>query len=162
MDKKKIVKNSKILSTNGFLLNTIIIINKIFFKEYGKGTQNENNDSNFILKVVGNIETLFTLSKELPFDKFDRTNPEIVENVLNENQEIEKNFQKYKNEKEMFSNKLPSKEDSPNDANNLAVISSGTNNIEIKNLSDAVKTIFSLLGYYIKYGMKINEKKENY
>ena len=84
LDKKKIVKNSKILSTNGFLLNTIIIINKIFFKEYEKGIQNENNYSNFILKVVGNIEPLFTLSKELPFDKFDRTNPEIVENVLND------------------------------------------------------------------------------
>ena len=36
----------------------------------------------------------------------------------------------------MFLNKLSSGEGAPNDANNLAVISSGTNNTEIKNLSD--------------------------
>ena len=84
LDKMKIVKNSKILSTNGFLMNTLIIINKIFFKEYENSIQNEYNYSIFIIKVVGNIEPLFTLSKELPFGKFDRTNPEIVENVLND------------------------------------------------------------------------------
>ena len=38
----------------------------------------------------------------------------------------------------MFLNKLSSG-GTPNDANNLAVIPSGTNNTEIKNLSDAVK-----------------------
>ena len=75
-----------------------------------------------------------------------------------ENEEISKNFQKYKNEKEMFLNKLSSGEGGPNDANNLAVISSGTNNTEIKNLSDAVKKISSL-GYDIIDGMKINEEE---
>ena len=37
------------------------------------------------MKIVGNIDPLFTLSKDyLPFNKFDRTNPEIVENILND------------------------------------------------------------------------------
>ena len=45
-----------------------------------------------------------------------------------------------------------------NDANNLAVISSGTNNTDIKMLSDAVKKLSSL-GYDISEGMKINEEE---
>ena len=75
-----------------------------------------------------------------------------------ENEEISKNFQKYKNEKEMFLNKLSSGEGNPNDANNLAVISSGTNNTEIKNLSDAVKKISSL-GYDVIEGAKISDEE---
>ena len=85
LDKMKIVKNNILLSTNGFLMNCIIIINKILFKEYNSGIQNEFYYSKFIIKAVGNIDPLFSLSKEfLPFDKFDRTNPEIVENILND------------------------------------------------------------------------------
>ena len=85
LDKIKIIKNNKTLSTNGFLMNCIIIINKIFFKEYEIGMQNEFYYSKFIFKVVGNIDTLFTLTKDyLPFDKFDKTNPEIVENFFND------------------------------------------------------------------------------
>jgi hypothetical protein len=71
-------------------MNCIIIINKIFFKEYEKALQNEYNYSNFIFKVVGNIDPLFTLSKKyLPFDKFDKTNPEIVENFINDQECID-------------------------------------------------------------------------
>ena len=90
LDKNKMIKNNKTLSTNGFLMNAIIIINKIFFKEYESGSQNEYNYSNFIIKTVGNIDPLFTLSKYyLPFDKFDRTNPEIVENIINDESSID-------------------------------------------------------------------------
>ena len=85
LDKMKIVKNNKLLSTNGFLMNSIIILYKILFKEYNSGIQNEFYYSKFIMKIVGNIDPLFTLSKNyLPFNKFDRTNPEIVENILND------------------------------------------------------------------------------
>ena len=85
LDKMKIVKNNKMLSTNGFLMNVAIIINKIFFKEYDTGPQNELNYSNFIIKMVGEIDPTFTLSKKyIPFDKFDRTNPELVENIIND------------------------------------------------------------------------------
>ena len=85
LDKMKIVKNNKLLSTNGFLMNSIIILYKILFREYNSGIQNEFYYSKFIMKIVGNIDPLFTLSKDyLPFNKFDRTNPEIVENILND------------------------------------------------------------------------------
>ena len=74
-----------------------------------------------------------------------------------ENEEISKIFEKYKNDKEKFLNKLFNAR-GMNDANNLAVISSGTNNADIKMLSDAVKKISSL-GYDIIEGMKINEEE---
>jgi len=78
-------------------------------------------------------------------------------NTYAENEEIAKDFQRYKNEKDIFLNKL-TQGDSSNSANNLAVISSGTNNSDIKMLSDAVKKISSL-GYDIIDGMKINEEE---
>ena len=74
-----------------------------------------------------------------------------------EKEEISHNFQKFINDKEMLLNKL-SNGGNMNDANNLAVISSGTNNTDIKMLSDAVKKISSL-GYDIIDGMKINEEE---
>ena len=85
INKIKLVKNIKNLSSNGFFLNTIIILNKIFFREYEKGPQNEINYSNFIFKVVGNIDPLFALSDNfIPFDKFERTNLEIIEGIIND------------------------------------------------------------------------------
>ena len=44
INKIKLVKNIKNLSSNGFFLNTIIILNKIFFREYEKGPQNVKED----------------------------------------------------------------------------------------------------------------------
>ena len=69
--------------------------------------------------------------------------------------EISNNFNKFKKDKQNFVNKL-NKGEGINDANNLAIISSGTNNSDIKMLSEAVKKISSL-GYDIIDGMKINE-----
>ena len=77
---------------------------------------------------------------------------------IGQNEEISKNFLKFRNEKEILLNKLSNGAGGQNDANNLAVISSGTNNTEIKMLSDAVKKISSL-GYDIIDGMKINEEE---
>ena len=60
-------------------MNTIIILNKIIFKEYEKGFQDEERYSDFIFKIVGKIDALFTLTEnKIPFSRFDRTNPEIV------------------------------------------------------------------------------------
>ena len=85
INKIKLVKNIKNLSSNGFFLNTIIILNKIFFREYDEGPQNETNYSNFIFKIVGNIDPLFTLSDNfIPFNKFERTNLEIIEEIIND------------------------------------------------------------------------------
>ena len=84
-----------------------------------------------------------------------------LENEININNldddELQKNFIKYKNEKELLLNKLTNGE-SGNSANNLAVISQGTNNSDIKMLSEAVKKISSL-GYDIIDGMKISEEE---
>jgi hypothetical protein len=85
LDKIKLYSNRETLSTNGFLMNVIIIMNKIIFKEYECGIQNEENYSYFIFKMVGKIDSLFTLTdKYLPFSKFDRANPEIVNPLLKE------------------------------------------------------------------------------
>ena len=85
LDKIKIYNNRETLSTNGFMMNVIIIMNKIIFKEYECGIQNEENYSYFIFKMVGKIDSLFTITdKYIPFSKFDRTNPEIVTPLLKE------------------------------------------------------------------------------
>ncbi len=85
LDKIKLYKNTEVLSTDGFLMNVIIILNKIIFKEYEAGIQNEENYSYFIFKMVGKIDSLFTLTdKYIPFSKFDRTNPEEVNPLLKE------------------------------------------------------------------------------
>ena len=86
MDKIKTMKNNKILSKNTFLFNLLIILNKIFFKEYDEGIKNDYNLSKFIFKVVENIDPLFSLTNNyIPFDKFDRMNQEIVHNFMDDN-----------------------------------------------------------------------------
>ena len=83
LDKIKLYKNNETLSTNGFLMNVIIILNKIIFKEFESGIQSEQNYSNFVFKIVGNIDALFTLTNNyIPFSKFDRANPEVVNALL--------------------------------------------------------------------------------
>ena len=82
LDKLKLYQKNEQLSSNGFLMNIIIILNKIIFKEYEKGFQDEERYSDFIFKIVGKIDALFTLTEnKIPFSKFDRTNPEIVEAI---------------------------------------------------------------------------------
>ena len=75
-------------------------------------------------------------------------------NFINkENLDTQSLITKYKSEKESFISGLPQGETS---ANNLAVISSGTNNTEIKMLSDAIKKISSL-GYDVIDGAQISD-----
>ena len=100
-------------------------------------------------------KNLYKKRMELKNNKMKLENEKNKNNV--ENEEISKNFQKLKNDKELILNKL-SNGGGINDANNLAVISSGTNNSDIKMLSDAVKKISSL-GYDIIDGMKLNEEE---
>ena len=83
LDKLKLYQNNDLLASNGFLMNIIIILNKIIFREYEKGFQDEEKYSNFIFKIVGKIDALFTLTEDkIPFSKFDRTNPEIVSAII--------------------------------------------------------------------------------
>lgn len=85
MDKLKMYKKNETLTSNGFLMNVLIIVNKIIFKEYESGIQNEENYSNFIFKMVGKIDALFTLTeKNIPFSRFDRTNPEVVTAIISD------------------------------------------------------------------------------
>ena len=100
-------------------------------------------------------KNLYKKRMELKNNKMKLENEKNKNNA--ENEEISKNFQKLKNDKELILNKL-SNGGGINDANNLAVISSGTNNSDIKMLSDAVKKISSL-GYDIIEGMKLNEEE---
>ena len=46
----KLYQNNELLTTNGFLMNVIIILNKILFKEYESGIQSEQNYSILFLK----------------------------------------------------------------------------------------------------------------
>ena len=83
LDKLKLYQNNDLLASNGFLMNIIIILNKIIFREYEKGFQDEEKYSDFIFKIVGKIDALFTLTEDkIPFSKFDRTNPEIVSAII--------------------------------------------------------------------------------
>jgi len=72
-----------------------------------------------------------------------------------ENTDTQNQIQKFKSEKESFLSQLPQGETS---ANNLAIISTGTNNTEIKMLSDAIKKISSL-GYDVIDGAKITDEE---
>ena len=83
LDKLKLYQNNELLASNGFLMNIMIILNKIIFREYEKGFQDEERYSDFIFKIVGKIDALFTLTEDkIPFSKFDRTNPEIVNAII--------------------------------------------------------------------------------
>ena len=73
--------------------------------------------------------------------------------INKENADTQTLMTKFKSEKESFLSQLPQDETS---ANNLAVISSGTNNTEIKMLSDAIKKISSL-GYDVIDGAQISD-----
>ena len=80
-------------------------------------------------------------------------------NIENANQEVtnfKSKIEKFKSEKDTFLSQLPNQGETS--ANNLAVISSGTNNTEIKMLSDAIKKISSL-GYDVIEGAKISDEE---
>ena len=88
LDKMKLYKNNEALTSNGFLMNIIIILNRIIFREFESGIQSEENYSNFIFKMVGKIEALFTLTEDkIPFSRFERTNPEIISAIISDKNE---------------------------------------------------------------------------
>ena len=76
-----------------------------------------------------------------------------IDLINKENTDAQSLMTKFRSEKESFLSGLPQGETS---ANNLAVISSGTNNTEIKMLSDAIKKI-SALGYDVIDGAQISD-----
>ena len=79
-----------------------------------------------------------------------------LDTVSQEVNNIKSKIEKFKSEKDSFISSLPNQGETS--ANNLAVISSGTNNTEIKMLSDAIKKISSL-GYDVIEGAKISDEE---
>ena len=79
-----------------------------------------------------------------------------IDTVSQEVNNIKSKIEKFKSEKDSFISSLPNQGETS--ANNLAVISSGTNNTEIKMLSDAIKKISSL-GYDVIEGAKISDEE---
>ena len=83
LEKLKTYKDEKRLSSNGYLLNILMILMKIFFRDLEKREQSEKAYSEYIFKVVGEIDTLFSLTKDkIDFFQIGRTNPNIVESIL--------------------------------------------------------------------------------
>jgi hypothetical protein len=122
-----------------------------------------SNNENIRNKAINYFNYYKELKNQLTQRRLELKNKknklENEKNINNEDKSlIAGNIENYKNEKEIFLNKLSNPEGGSNDANNLAIISSGTNNSDIKMLSEAIKKISSL-GYDIIDGMKISEEE---
>ena len=167
---KNILENDyqRILPTD---INSLKNYNQNLYKKYREigNRYNEtikelnSNNENIRNKAINYFNYYKELKNQLTQRRLELKNKKIkLENEKNINNEdkslIAGNIENYKNEKEIFLNKLSNPEGGSNDANNLAIISSGTNNSDIKMLSEAIKKISSL-GYDIIDGMKISEEE---
>ena len=167
---KNILENDyqRILPTD---INSLKNYNQNLYKKYREigNLYNETikelnlNNENIRNKAINYFNYYKELKNQLTQRRLELKNKKIkLENEKNINNEdkslIAGNIENYKNEKEIFLNKLSNPEGGSNDANNLAIISSGTNNSDIKMLSEAIKKISSL-GYDIIDGMKISEEE---
>ena len=139
-------------------------LNKNLYEKYSKlgNTYNEllakinsENESlrqkatEYFNKYKEEKKKLYQLRVELKNKK-----SKLDEKIKNISSEDTSQFTNFKSEKEIFMSTLSTPGEQ--NANNLAVISSGTNNTEIKMLSDAIKKISSL-GYDVIEGLKLSE-----
>ena len=132
-DKIKMVKNELFLSSNGFLLNCIFLLFKIIFYEFEKTEKKLENYSHFIFKIVGNIDPLYTLTKDkIDFTKFEKTNPFIVKEILND---------------ESMKNSIPS---NFNIYTELFFLTNVLITFTLKNVSDYIKRIDMMINEFIK------------
>jgi ubiquitin conjugation factor E4 B len=91
-DRTKMWQNSQNSSSIGMLLNCLIVLLKILFDIQ---SHLKINYSDFIFKVVAQIDPLFTLSNnKINFSKFDRINPDLVKEII-ENEGDESNYKEY-------------------------------------------------------------------
>lgn len=82
IDKLKMYYDPKLYSSNGFTLNFIFVLLKIFLKH------NETY-SKFIFNVVSKIDPLYTLTKDkFDYNKIERTNKSIIEEVLKDQESV--------------------------------------------------------------------------
>ena len=167
---KNILENDyqRILPTD---INSLKNYNQNLYKKYREigNRYNEtikelnSNNENIRNKAINYFNYYKELKNQLTQRRLELKNKknklESEKNINNEDKSlIAGNIENFTNEKEIFLNKLSNPEGGSNDANNLAIISSGTNNSDIKMLSEAIKKISSL-GYDIIDGMKISEEE---
>ena len=83
IDKLKLYKQETKLSSNGYLLNVLLILMKIFFRNLEKGEQDEKAYSEYIFKVVSDIDPLFSLTNnKIDFSRIERANPNVVHLII--------------------------------------------------------------------------------
>lgn len=86
MERIKLYFQDRTISTNGFILNTIIVLLKIFFDQEKKINMPY---SQFIFLIVSQVDPLFTLSNEkIDFGKIERANPFVVKEILKSENDI--------------------------------------------------------------------------
>lgn len=151
-------------------INILKALNQTLYQKYQE-LSNKYNDilaslnsanENIRTKAIQYWNDYKKLKKEFYKERIELKNKQNqLDNEMNinkkENEEIQKNLQKYNDEKDVFLQKLSNSEG--NDAQNLAVISNSDINNDIKMLRDAIKKISSL-GYNIIEGLDINDDEK--
>ena len=89
MGKLKMYHDERKFASNFYFLNLILILLKIFFGEQDQ-IKNSFIYSKFIFNLVSEIDPLFTITKyKIDFTKFDRTNPEMVNEILKDEESLQ-------------------------------------------------------------------------
>ena len=92
LERLKMYVNHQVASSLGFLLNSLIVLLKIFFD-----IQNilKLNNSEFTFKIIADLDSLFTASNnKIKFEKFDRVNNELAKEII-ENEIEEQNIKEH-------------------------------------------------------------------
>ena len=139
---------------------------RILSNNYNEILQNLNNSNeNMRQKAVEFYTEYKKLKKELYQKRLElKNNKKSLETQIQknkqENDKINSNLQKFNNEQNLFLEKLSQKSGGEiNNSQNLAVVSSGTGNNDIKMLREALKKISSL-GYDLIDGLNITDDEK--
>jgi hypothetical protein len=98
-EKTKMYQNHSTSSSLGFLLNTLIVLLKIFFDQ---STYLKLQYPEFIFKIISDVDPLFTISNNrINFKKFERVNSDMVKAIL-ENEDDDHNNKEYNLNTQMF------------------------------------------------------------
>ena len=139
---------------------------RVLSNNYNEILQNLNNSNeNMRQKAVEFYTEYKKLKKELYQKRLElKNNKKSLETQIQknkqENDKINSNLQKFNNEQNLFLEKLSQKSGGEiNNSQNLAVVSSGTGNNDIKMLREALKKISSL-GYDLIDGLNITDDEK--
>jgi ubiquitin conjugation factor E4 B len=99
-DRTKMYQMLQNCSTLGYLLNVLKVLLKIFFDQQ---TYLSKAYSEFIFKTVADIDPLFTLSNnKLNFSKYERVNPDLVKQIIENEEDDEYNYKDYNLTTQLF------------------------------------------------------------